>query len=106
MSTLLLLLATYLGAQPHPVEEFLRSLEDSPRLRGMHMAQQAQLTSGDARTMGMDLRVGYEVMDPDNPDMRTHQFQIKQELTGILTNPLEREKGLLRSRMAALETEK
>jgi len=70
------------------------------------MAQQAQLISGDARTMGMDLRVGYEVMDPDNPDMRTHQFQIKQELTGILTNPLEREKGLLRSRMAALETEK
>lgn len=105
MAALFLIISFSLGAQSHPVEDFLNSLGDTPELKEFQWTQKAESLSGEARSMGMDLRLGYEIMAPENPEMRTHRIQLRQEFIGILTNPLERELGDLRARMTALDRE-
>ncbi len=73
-------------AQTVTVQDILTKSSSAIELNIARADRDRSSLQASIRTMGMDLQLGYEIMDPLNPDMQTHKFSLKQELTGLFKN--------------------
>lgn len=95
-----ILLAGPLGGLEISVEDLLSQIDAAPWLRASLLAADSMILNGEAQAMGMDLSLGYEVMAPDNPEMRQHRILWRQGFAGWAQNSGRRELGRLRARTA------